>query len=151
MQRIYIALLFALVPFLGKTQSKPSKEETIKFMNSILKQGAYADYEKRKNELLSFTGEILQYKGNSAQYAYEDIDWSSYSDFNGQAYDKKYIRVRIYFDKPFKFGSDRGSHSEKIIEWYLPLESKDKLESFKKACLRLREIWQEENNDPFAN
>jgi hypothetical protein len=146
------------VSFAAKAQQKPTKEETISFMNRTLK--STISYK-------SYVGKILEIEFNQNQYylkTYFAVGgggfYSEYtrSQFPWDALEADQFKVngnelRIIFSRNYRSKSkiSDGAEKEQFYSSINILLPSDKIESFKKACIRLSEIAKEENKDPFQN
>lgn len=158
--------IICLTSFTAQAQNKPSKEETIKFIVSVLKQMDYMRWDDGGgiDHFESFSGSDLSTKryenGNLvSQTTLGDVKWESFKSFDFYVTPNcsACINIVISFSTPFKQiinNYSRGktySDTNDHFDYYLPSSSKDRMPSLKKAFERLKEIAQEENKDPFAN
>jgi hypothetical protein len=159
MKKIITICLLIATTFTVKAQDgKPTKEQTISFMNRTLKStigfegkdGKIVEIELNQNKYYLKTYYDLGGSGFYSNFISSEFPWESLIvdqfEVNGN-------NLRIIFSQNYrnKYKIDDQPEKEQFIsslDMTLPF---DKIESFKKACLRLAEIAKEENKDPFQN
>ena len=162
MKKLFTLCLLVAITLTTQAQQKPTKEETILFMNRVLlsTQGI-AYYYGSIITKTNITNNNYEYSeipfpdiSNDEEYfEYSMIKWE---DFNPNRYSQSKESLNglhsytIFFTSKIKLIITEDGHTkttyEDEIEFLLP---EDKLESFIKACQRLSEIAKEENKDPF--
>lgn len=75
-------------------------------------------------------------------------EYLDHDNFSIQSETTLYIRFRKQFHEISEIGSTPKDQLTNQLVVFIPAE---KIESFKKACIRLSEIAKEENKDPFQN
>ena len=132
---------------------KPTKEETIAFMNSTLNKTIGFDGKDGIINEVIFTGNSYFLKGYEELIdgiftkKYTQINWEL--DPDGFTINDNCLRVKFTSNFSLKQKVKDQPEEEFFfadIDFLLPIE---KIESFKKACLRLSELAKEENKDPF--
>ena len=172
MKRLLISFLFIAGALSAQAQdSKPSKEATQKFLNNILSQvvGNPQDALQPKIRLIqkqSFENDFTKYiliNGSDNYFRerseYINVPWQDFTDFIVEINGGIQSYVRIIFKSNMEYESfccfvdeDKGDPSFSIYtNQFLIYIPTDKLESCKKAFLRLSELAKEENKDPFKN
>lgn len=164
---ITICLLLAAT-FSVNAQEKPSKEVTIKFIEASLRK-SIGTVDRWDNLLtnVTFDGNVLILTTTCADLGvtetlkYSDFDWEgdiyfTVIDDSQKSTIPGFEVVSVQFETPFKEESIIKQHgkireSERLDRWLRMHMSSDKIESLKKAFLRLHEIAQEENKDPFKD
>ena len=158
MKKLLTICFLIAISFTVNAQQKPTKEETIAFMNRTLKSTI---------SYMGDDGKILETEFNENQYylkTYLDLGGTGYyskytnSQFPWDALEADQFKVngnelRISFSRNYRSKykiSDQPEKEQFISSLDITLPS-DKIESFKKACIRLSEIAKEENKDPFQN
>lgn len=161
MKKLLLSIILISEVFTTQAQTtKPTKDETIKFMATVLKsvEGSVSEDTITLVEQ-SFNGSSLNTKLNQPGLGvfgietYSDIKWESYIDDSFHAVQQKgepYLSVFIYFKTKMKYEGE-GISKLKFKDYLCMNIPSDKLPSFKKAILRLVEIAKEENKDPFGN
>lgn len=151
---ITIGLLIA-TSFTVNAQEKPSREQTIKFIDTTLKKfvGNNDAAEVLKN--ISFDGvELIK---TSTMYNEPSID--KYSNLHWEELsfaireDSKvsgFTKIQLSFETNFKQYMSL-LNKERFFDWFTLYVPTDKIQSIEKAFLRLKEIAKEENKDPFEN
>lgn len=157
MKNIFIALAIMAMPFFVKAQGKPSREATVKFIENNLKKfiGNNEDGDVFSITDVSFDGETLVKKsvssGEVSIDTYTGLHWDGLSIGKSEEPEiGSFGIITLHFDAPF---TQHMSYLNKTrtfswVNLYVPF---DKLESIEKAFLRLKEIYEEENKDPFEN
>lgn len=150
---LYISLLTCVIGF--AQDSKPTKEETITFMSKTLKAGIGMGFEWDSTiQDVSFHGDKLVIEAtetnrNLIRYNISDLPWEYLDKSNFESANMK-CNFTIRFTKSYKniitTGGEIVTEFPKKMNISIP---EDKIESFKKACIRLCEIAKEENKDPF--
>jgi len=176
MKKLFLSFLFLAFVFMVQAQdAKPTKEETVKFLNSICQKmigrenAEYSEYSKFQICEFTNTSYIVKWKTNEPNHAehlhtffWENISWEDNTKITIDQTFGEIIKVLVEFKLgiPFKetfttYNNDGSIRESKVTEGrgpffraYIPEE---KFESFKKAILRLSEIAKEENKDPFKN
>ena len=157
MKKILTICLLVAITCAVNAQQKPTKEETIAFMNRTLKSTIGFE---------GMGGKVIEIDFNQNTYTkktYYDLAGGFYSNYiiSGIPWDKleankfevRGLNLRIFFSQGYRHQykvDDRPEKIEFISSLDITLPS-DKIESFKKACIRLCEIYKEENKDPFKN
>jgi hypothetical protein len=135
-------------------QTKPTKEETIAFMNRTLKSTigfngiVEIDFNQNTYTLKDYTS--VGAKGFYSSHTSSGIPWET---LQADSFHIHGNRLRIIFSRNYRH-KYQVHNSPEIEEFISSLDIKlpfDKVESFKKACIRLSEIAKEENKDPFKN
>jgi hypothetical protein len=180
MKKLIIICLLIATAFTINAQKKPSKEETVAYLDKILKMsigyktyGISGEPEKRSFEKLiteySFNDtKIIEtvykkdYEDNSLEtdiIEFSNMDWSNIKSIekieSELSWDKEIILARVKFSsKIFYVDNYLRKQSKKdkieIRDNVYLMVLKDKADNFKKALLRLSEITKEENKDPFG-
>ena len=165
MKKLLPFVVLLSVTFAVQAQNaKPSKEETIRFMNAVLKsvEGSVVEV---KSSIGEHTIEQQTFDGTSyALHGYypitkdkhlptevfSEIKWQSMDTESiiGHKISDDFTQVVVYFSSKCKHDGIEGIQYRDSMYMYVPTS---KLPSFKKALLRLAEIAKEENKDPFAN
>jgi hypothetical protein len=167
MKKLITICLLIATSFTVNAQEKPSREQTIKFIESSLKKtiGTKDSY----NNLLtnvSFNGNELILTTTVASL--DELTTRTYSNFNWEGVDfivrddseKSTISgfevVQLSFVTSYKQVTitkqyDEVRKNERTFNWFIIHMPSDKIESLRKAFLRLSEISKEENKDPFQN
>ncbi len=153
-----ICLVMATVFTVNAQDNKPSKEETVAFIQrqfesligSKVRNSVITKYDFDLARIYFENRHNLQF---TSSYTYTQINWGNL--FEVQRYENDIIlffTTSIY--KDYKAVKDNGSivNSEAKFENYIQiLVPSEKFESMKKAFLRLSEIAKEENKDPFQD
>jgi hypothetical protein len=167
MKKLLTICLLLAATLTVNAQEKPSKEVTVKFIEANLKKSIGT--KDRYSHLLtnvSFDGNVLILTTTRLELevtyteTYSDFDWEGVRFSVRNDSEKSTIPgfevVQISFETSYKqktiteqFG--KVSKSERLFTWLIIHMPSDKIESLKKAFLRLQEIANEENKDPFAN
>lgn len=167
-----ICLLMATVFTINAQDAKPTKEETIAFINRTINECKGFKLPNYMGELENafFTGNKLIYKSTTSltsgkkncarEEIYEDIAWDKLKiediKFESSESVASYYLIsfkqninHIYITENCVFSENSSrTNIQSNMYFFIPLEKK---ESIKKAFLRLSEIAKEENKDPFAN
>lgn len=159
-----IFILFLGLGLVNAQEKKPTKEETINFIERILNtshnmNGPVSEFKINDNTLLyrvfddSFLDQKVEYYG----IYFEKINSVTIDPIN---YSNNNTRIKINFDyngirksvktKWFIEGLEDANHSEDNLNIISLAVPKIKAESIIKAFERLKEIAKEENKDPFA-
>ena len=148
-------ILTAVVDMHGQ-KAQPTKEETITFMEKVLKGGVGMSFEwETIIQDVTFEGDnmvIFSSSDENRTYYISNLPWE-YLDKSNFKSGNSYCNFGIYFTKNYKRRdkyADYPEATEFLNELNLSIPH-DKIESFKKACIRLSEIYAEENKDPFAD
>ena len=172
MKKLLLLFLFiTITSFANAQDAKPSKEETQKFLNNMLSSviGNPQDSDQptiRKIQKQSFTNDFSDYLRQNGDNEFRERDeyiripWQDFTDFIviTQKNDIQTI-VRLIFktkmeEKYFCCYVDEDNGIPALTfttDQFLIFLPNDKVESCKKAILRLAEIAKEENKDPFKN
>lgn len=160
-----ICLLMAMVFTSQAQKGKPSKEETVKFIDQTLKkfieQSTYfighetkmfcRDISFKENELIMKW--TFDYSDDSLLETISILSWEKISMDYFDNKKEGFTSFNVYLSSVIKkqyFSADNGS----LVDYkpffclYVPT---DKVESIKKALFRLSEIAKEENKDPFQD
>lgn len=161
-----ICLLIATAFTVNAQDTKPTKEETVDFINRTTAQSIGNQYRFGTLTETKFTYDSYSFT-QTAQITDTDIhiQMETYSGILWESLNPEWIKkinvregdatagVSIAFSKKIKYedaytGIETKIEYKNVLEIIIPIE---KFESVKKACLRLSEIAKEENKDPFAN
>jgi hypothetical protein len=158
MKKLLILCLLLAATFSTKAQEKVSMEVTAKFIETNLKKfiGNKADGWLVTN--VSFNGKelvvITSYLGTTNIDTYSNFDWEdvnfSVRDDSEKSIVPGFENVTLSFKTSYKQYIS-SLKKERLFDWFDIHMPSDKIESLKKAFLRLQEIANEENKDPFAN
>ncbi len=161
MKKLLFLFLFAIaINFASAQDAKPTKEETQKFITNMISQVIGSPQKAGKSILIksqSFNEKFTEFtikKGigddNNYIYEYNNISWGQLTDFQIQEEGFVSILVLLFksnLQQKIKESDGKVQTSFTIsLLLYVPTE---KLESCKKAFLRLKGIAEEENKDPF--
>lgn len=136
---------------------KPSKEETIKFMNDVLKNFEGNKINTVEYKTITFDGNQIAYhcaitsdgrnEESTSTYIFK---WESYTGFTKEnKIDDSFICLVTKFNSKIAVPiNGKIYYMDDEFGFNIPT---NKLPSFKKAILRLVEIAKEEHKDPFAN
>ncbi|EAZ95017.1 hypothetical protein FBBAL38_11749 [Flavobacteria bacterium BAL38] len=150
---------------------KPTKEETIAFINRTIELSigseynytyttkTYFDYNIYERESVMKVGELVtgNFKEEYSLLKWENLRINSFHLQNCSFGENDICQVWIYFSNQISFRETStekyGDPSDKITfkQSLAMLIPKGKFESIKKACIRLSEIAKEENKDPFKD
>lgn len=163
---VLVTLAFLSISFVQAQDKKPTKEETIAFIKrtteatvgkeigwgAILEESSFSVDGYTTKQTISgthgFTVETYRL------LKWETMDSNRWSETAPQE-GIEVIEIGVYFSSKVKHvrdfnlsdNNDKDEYTNELMV-YIP---KDKLESMKKAFLRLSEIAKEENKDPFEN
>jgi hypothetical protein len=163
-----LSILFIAIATMAQAQdTKPTKEETQRFLNSMLsKTIGEIRYEIQPIKTQIFSENFSKYE---ITYSLEDdnsyfntdvitlIKWDNFLVFNTyseEVYDNQNLaQIMVVFSTNIKNVNTCEICKEKTTysKQFGFLVLKDKIESAKKAIIRLAEIAKEENKDPFGN
>ena len=153
---ITICLLLITSITINAQDKKSTKEETIAFMNRTLKStigfegldGKIVEIDFNLNKYLLKTYFDIAGSGFYTSFIKSEFPWESLL-INQFQVNENNLKIRFSRNYRFKYKIDNDTEKERLIsslDITLPL---DKIESFKKACIRLSEIAKEEYIDPF--
>lgn len=156
--KIFLFTIFSFLVFGIQAQDKkPTKEATIKFMATVLKSiegkkylssGMYHEIIEVNFDGNTYSSLSSWNNGPAEKETSTNIKWESYDEKNSD--DEKeadnLVKFLPWFSLKIKCEFDRKISFRNNLILSIP---KEKLSSFKKACLRLAEIAKEENKDPF--
>lgn len=165
MKKIILPLIFIGAAFVLQAQdTKPTKEATRKFINSMLAQvvgeKCTGSYLIKKQSFISDFGSYEFTEGDGSGWMSSNITlikWQELNEFEEYAEPKNVnLRfIRLSFNTKIKNVTDYNccivQGSSDFTNDFSFYVSADKYESVKKACYRLSEIAKEENKDPFKN
>lgn len=161
MKKILISVLFILATALIHAQEKkPNKDATIKYLNNIVQASLGKEWLKSEGkvnvvQITANTVSMQTVKGCVRSWA--NIPWHEFSKID--VYDSKIIvRFKVAFSSKYSCPRIEGEEiihgafefNEPESDFFIFI-SEDRIEGFKKGCLRLAEIAKEENIDPFKN
>lgn len=174
MKQLLTLCLLSLLSFGGYAQSKPSKKQTLDYLDKTLKMSVgYVTYKNEKGtkyriEGASFYPAEVKYEfnfyasstdQNYLKYEqYSNIHWEDLEEVkierNSKTMDKELTRIYIRFATKIRYDAQGGGDAiEMDDDMHYPTSFtlyilKTKAESVKKALERLRESAKEENKDP---
>ncbi len=151
-------LLIVIVSFTQAQEGKPTKEETVKFLNNQLQVSIGPD---KNGDVITFIelkydSYIIEFQSNLGQrikLVYSSLPWDQVKEIANEIDYDNYSSLTINFNRNIQYTVEGLTPLPEIkndIEININVP-KDKIESCKKAILRLAEIAKEENQDPFAN
>lgn len=162
---ITICLLLATAFSVNAQTKKLGKEETIAYLDRVLKLSNGEIFKRANNpnptalsecsfafDLITYTCKVSDEDNHeyTTNVFYSNIKWESCNGVlivnSSDSYSDNLIDVKIIFDMKYKFTMDKHIYFEN--DMYLKI-LKTKADSFKKAIERLVEIAKEENKDPF--
>lgn len=155
MKKLLSTCLLIAMAFTSHAQDgKPTKEETVKFINNALKLRIGTNYNSK--QIITnyvFTLESVYFEktndlGTIMDNTFSNLAWETLTNIK-EIPDDSFIFI-LTFDTPFKNTSKHTGHVDyyKDLYFHVPENKKD---SLKKAFLRLSEIAKEENKDPFQD
>jgi len=160
MKKIITICLLMAATFIANAQEKPSKEETIAYLDKALKSPiGYNTYNTKENvrvvvnviELCSFMEKEIDFKN---KIKFSNINWADMKEIStcttavcDSSYTDELVQITINFSSKIKVECPNFKIRYMNEIWFAVLRSK--LESFKKGLIRLSEIAKEENKDPF--
>ncbi len=166
-------LLFAIVFTAQAQDAKPTKEATQKFLNTMLSQvvGNVEDVAQPTIRLIQkqyfdndFTKYLRENRTGDDMFEREEylkLGWQDLTDIKVIRTDKIQSMIRLKFNSKMEnkhFCCFLDEEKDKTVpisfnytDQFFIYVPTDKVESCKKAFLRLVEIAKEENKDPFAN
>ncbi|MEI9955276.1 MAG: hypothetical protein WDM90_02985 [Ferruginibacter sp.] len=165
MKKILLFSLCSILALIANAQNaKPSKEETQKFLVSMLKGALGKDVndgiytltkQSFSNDFDSYSSLTVTDRGTTDGDEVSLIDWAKLDMkyLVNQFGSKDVIQFSCYFKNKIKvvntdiFGNVKTKMKDSF-DFYVPTE---KEESVWKACVRLRDLAKEETKDPFAN
>ncbi|EAZ95019.1 hypothetical protein FBBAL38_11759 [Flavobacteria bacterium BAL38] len=156
-----ICLIMATIFTVNAQDKKPTKEETVAFINrtTALTVGKIFYGSTTTEAKFNYDSYFYSQTFNaflSTTKKYSGILWETMVPDQIQILNERdidIIEIGIPFTKIIKFEStSTGSDSKtEYNNWLRIIIPKEKFESIKKACLRLSEIAKEENKDPFQD
>lgn len=154
MKKLLIICFLLATAFTSQAQDKkPIKEETVKFIDQALKLRIGTASFKRytiqeinfKPELITLV-DLLDDKTRRRFNEYSNIKWETLINISIDL--TEYTKMTLKFEANYKFKYEDYIDYSKILTLPIP---ENKIESLKKAFLRLSEIAKEENKDPFED
>jgi hypothetical protein len=165
----FLALLLLNAFYTTAYSQSPTKEETIAFIQNTIEKGIGADVRGELHKVISkvkFEGNKLVYQTESLydgkltlEFIYESstIRWDKYNSFEVKEATKDLVYITAYFTSNFKHTVTTKFHYEiaddkkrEIMKSNLVFcVPSNKVESMKKAFVRLNEIALAEQKDPF--
>jgi lysophospholipid acyltransferase (LPLAT)-like uncharacterized protein len=162
MKNFLFCFLLITVNLITHAQNaKPSKEEIVKFLNNEMQIGLGPDGPSVTTTFIEFKYDKYVIKFNQREgskfmtLSYSNIPWDKIKSIASEINTARTACVTLYihFERSVTKTVEGEKLEQKIeadtsIFFDIP---KDKIESCKKAILRLAEIAKEENKDPFVN
>lgn len=164
MIKFLLSVLFLASLSIAEAQNaKPTKEETQKFLYSMLKaalgkdvnEGYTLTKQSFTNDLESYSYTTVTDRGSTDGDEVTLIDWSKFANkYQVNSFGSAdVIQFSCYFNNKIQvihkdiFGNVKTKMTDNF-DFFVPTEKED---SVFRACMRLRELAKEENNDPFKN
>lgn len=168
---ILVVVFMCIVGVLNAQEKKPTKEETIAFINRTLNEfkGYELPWSEGILESVKFTGSMYVLKTyhedegkRTQQYTTtcEDLPWDKLNIEKTEWHpDKNVPYYYVIFNQSYKstevydalFDRRYDKTTTQMLLSLILFVPANKAESIKKAFLRLAEIAKEENKDPFVN
>jgi hypothetical protein len=161
MKKLITFCLLLTIAFTSQAQDgKPTKEQTVAFMKRTLEETIGYETPEGKIQEITFNENSYYFKayddliGISTSALTSLIKWEKLNPEGFILREVNSITVlRVTYNGSISYKQKIESRAEKEFffseaTFFIP---SNKAESFKKACIRLSEIANEENKDPFAN
>ena len=154
---ITICLIMATVFTVNAQDKKPTKEETVAFIQRQFE--SLIGYKVRNSVITKYEFDLakINFESRSDLYTttriYTQINWGNLVKIERYENDiQLFFTSSIYYDYKAVMENGKIVNSNAKFENYIQiLVPSEKFESMKKAFLRLSEIAKEENKDPFKD
>jgi hypothetical protein len=162
MNKTLILFIVIACSSMAKAQQKPSKEETVAFMDRTMKAVIGVEGIPGLITSASFDYNKCDYTrtyrhGGKKKTEYSSIQWENFKNitYSEQFYLGSILSITVNFSTKFNYSEqyDFGNFENKneMTDHFSIIIAKEKISSFVKACYRLAELAKEENKDPFSN